>query len=67
MSAIAKIADDVPQTSSKHSARLQALREEATEIRNAHLAGKISAEEAAIKLEELKLRHVGFLERLIGF
>lgn len=50
---------------SRHSARLKALSEEAAEIRRLHVQGLLTSEEAAERLEKLKNRHVGFLERLI--
>ena len=50
---------------SRHSERLQNLTEEASRIREDHLAGKLSSEQAALELESLKRRHAGFLERLI--
>lgn len=65
MPATAKIDDMAQTTTSRHSARLQALIEEAAEIRRQHRAGTITGEDAADRLESLKRRHMGFLERLI--
>lgn len=65
MPATAKL-DELPEIqTSRHSARLQALSVEAAEIRKQHVAGEITGEEAAEKLEALKRRHRGILERLI--
>lgn len=51
---------------SRHSQRLEELREAAAEIRKRHAEGKISTDEAARELEALTQRHVGFLDRLIN-
>ncbi len=65
MPAAVKIDEHTDVATSRHSARLHALSEEAAEIRQQHLAGNITGEVAAEKLEALKRRHWGFLERLI--
>jgi hypothetical protein len=46
------------------SDRLQALSEEAEAIRQRHLSGKISSQEATKQLVDLKTRHMSFFDRL---
>lgn len=46
------------------SERLQALSEEAAAIRQRHLSGEISSQEAAKRLAELKTRYMSFFDRL---
>jgi hypothetical protein len=48
---------------SRHSRRLEELRESAAEIRKRHVDGKISAIEAARELDDLSKKYSGFLER----
>lgn len=56
----------LPSTrSSRHSMRLQELREAAAEIRKRHADGKISAEQAAHELDALAKRHVSFIDLLL--
>lgn len=50
---------------SRHSRRLEELRESAAEIRKRHADGKISAIEAARELDSLSKKYSGFLERLL--
>lgn len=50
---------------SRHSRRLQELREAAAEIRKRHAEGKISAEEAARELDTLAKKHISFIDRLL--
>ncbi|RWB37010.1 MAG: hypothetical protein EOQ42_31135 [Mesorhizobium sp.] len=50
---------------SRHSRRLEELRNSAAEIRKRHDEGKITAVEAARELDSLSKKYSGFLERLI--
>ncbi|MBA1140671.1 hypothetical protein [Mesorhizobium neociceri] len=50
---------------SRHSRRLEELRESAAEIRKRHVDGKISALEAAKELDSLTKKYSNFLERLL--
>ncbi|MBT1155719.1 hypothetical protein J1C56_08955 [Aminobacter anthyllidis] len=47
------------------SQRLNALRLDAEKIRRSHASGEISADEAAKQLSALKLKYVGFFERIL--
>jgi hypothetical protein len=49
-----------------HSRQLKELGDEAVKIIKLHAAGKIDGDEAARRLDELKVRHRTFLDRLVG-
>jgi HAMP domain-containing protein len=52
-------------TSSRHSRRLQELRDAAENIRRRHAEGKISAEQAAHELDALSKKNSSLLDRIL--
>ena len=56
-----------PELRSVQSERLQALREEAAAVREQLAAREITPDEATKRLNDLRSRHVSFLNRVFSF
>lgn len=65
MSATAQLTKGRETRAMRTSQRLNALRLDAEKIRRSHASGEISADEAAKQLSALKLKYVGFFERIL--
>lgn len=60
------VVDEASTRRRDRSSQIKQLADEAVQIVNLHAAGEIDGDEAARRLEELKVRHRTFLDRLVG-